>query len=179
MTKEFVYTGKAWKCPDNVLIYSILPSKYLFKDLSAGIDELKKHVMEGVDPDFSRAALEGKYRIIVAGKNFCGGGKSLEQPVYAIKGVGIDVVIAESFDRYFFRNAINNGLPLLSCKGITGFVETGDELTVHLDTGEVKNFTQNKTIKASPLPSFILDLVREGGYVQYIQKRMKKEVQEI
>lgn len=176
--KEFIYRGNAWKCSDDVLLFDIIPQKYWFKssDVMKGEKELGEHVMEGIDPNFAKHALAGRYKVIVAGKNFGGGGKSLEHPVFAIKGAGINVVMAESFSRYFFRNAINNGLPVLACKGITEFVETGDELEVNLNTGEIKDVTRSKTIKTPPLPDFILSLISDGGYIPYTRKKLRSEL---
>jgi 3-isopropylmalate/(R)-2-methylmalate dehydratase small subunit len=96
--------------------------------------------------------------------------------VLAIKHLGINVVIAESFSRYFFRNAINNGLPVLARKGITEYVETGDELEVDLSTGRILNVSKDESLQAPPLPDFIIDLISQGGYIPYTKKKLEKEV---
>ena len=174
---EFIYCGKAWKCLDDVGAEKIYPRWH--EAIVKGVrdpGELGKTVMEAVDPNFAKEALEGKYKIIVAGKNFGGGGKSIPHPILAIKGAGIKAVVAESFARYFLRNAINNGLPSLICKGVTKLVEAGDELEVNLGTGEVKNLTKNQSLKTLPLPEFLLEILSEGGYIQYAQKQLEQQV---
>lgn len=167
-----VLKGAAWVCPDYTDSYKILPKKYwmnAIEELDA--DELSKHVMEGIDTKFASMARGGGFKFIVAGKNFGGGGKSIEHPVYAIKGAGIEAVIAESVSRYFYRNSINNGLPILMCPGITKIVETGDDLEVDLGKGQINNLTKNKSRKTVPLSELALDIVLAGGYIPYIREK--------
>jgi 3-isopropylmalate/(R)-2-methylmalate dehydratase small subunit len=127
-----------------------------------------KHVLEGLDPTFSSKVRQGD--IIVGGKNF-GCGSSREQAALAIKWAGVSAVVAESFARIFFRNAINNGLPLVECKGISKAVEEGDIIEVNLDSGEVK--AKTTTLKSLPLPPFLQEILRSGGLVEYYKKNRK------
>jgi len=122
-------SGKAIKYGDNVNTDVIIPAKYLVLTLDP--TELAKHAMEGLDPMFFKKAQGGA--IIVAGKNF-GCGSSREEAPLALKHAGVKCVLAESFARIFYRNAINLGVPVLECPGISGKVEDGDELMVNLDT---------------------------------------------
>jgi 3-isopropylmalate/(R)-2-methylmalate dehydratase small subunit len=177
--KSKTIEGNAWVCDDYTDSYQILPQQYwMGGDKVGSLDpnELGKHVMENVDKDFAGKAREGQYKFIVAGKNFGGGGKSIEHPIIAIKGANIEAVIAESASRYFFRNAINNGLIILTCEGITKNVKSGDKLEVNVETGEIKNLTTNKNLKSQPLPSMIQDIISKGGYISYIKDKMKKSV---
>ena len=127
-----------------------------------------KHVLEGLDPTFSSKVRQGD--IIVGGKNF-GCGSSREQAALAIKWAGVSAVVAKSFARIFFRNAINNGLPLVECKGISKAVEEGDIIEVNLDSGEVK--AKTTTLKSLPLPPFLQEILRSGGLVEYYKKNRK------
>ncbi len=172
MTMESVLKGKAWVCGDYTDSYQILPEEYWKKPGSLNMAELGKHAMEGVDPNFAADAAAGKYSFIVSGRNFGGGGKSIEHPVYAIKGAGIKAVISESISRYFFRNAINNGLPALICERIASGVKTGDSLEVELAAGEIRNLTTGKVFKVSRLPEDLMDILKAGGFLPYTKEKM-------
>lgn len=137
--------GKAHKFGDDVNTDYIISGKYKFKTLD--MRELAKHVMEDLDPDFYQKINAGDF--IVAGRNF-GCGSSREQAPLAIKYAGISAVLAKSFARIFFRNAINTGLPVVECD--TDRIEPGDELVVDLSTGVITNKTKGLTIAAKPLP---------------------------
>lgn len=171
MTMESVLKGKAWVCGDYTDSYLILPEPYWKKAGSLDMEELGKHAMEGVDPNFAAAAAAGKYSFIIAGRNFGGGGKSIEHPVFAIRGAGIKAVIGESISRYFFRNAINNGLPVLICQGIASNVKTGDSLEVELGAGEIRNLTSGKVFKVPRLPENLMEILKAGGYIPYIKAK--------
>jgi 3-isopropylmalate/(R)-2-methylmalate dehydratase small subunit len=123
--------------------------------------------MEGIDPDFSRKAAEGV--IIVAGRNF-GCGSSREQAPIALKYAGVKCIVAESFARIFYRNAINIGLPVMEAPGISGLVKDGDTLTVILDEGKILNETSGDIIMAIKLPDFILEIIRDGGLIEHLMK---------
>ncbi len=166
---ESVLKGKAWVCGDYTDSYQILPEEYWKKPGSLNMQELGKHAMEGVDPGFAAAAAAGKYSFIVSGRNFGGGGKSIEHPVYAIRGAGIKAVISESISRYFFRNAINNGLPVVICEGISSSIKTGDSLEVELAAGEIRNLTTGKTFKVDRLPENLMEILNAGGYLPYLK----------
>ncbi len=162
-------SGPAIKFGNNVDTDVILPGKYLI--LTSPI-ELAKHALEGLDPDFPNKAKKGV--IVVGGKNF-GCGSSREQAPLALKYSGVKCVVAESFARIFFRNAINIGLPVVECAGVSSVVNNGDELSVDFDKGEVQNITKGKTLQGTKLPAFILQILSDGGLIENLQKRMKKE----
>ena len=159
--------GRVWKFGDDVDTDVIIPAKYL-RSLDQSV--WPKHVLEGLDPGFSSKVRAGD--IIVAGKNF-GCGSSREQAALAIKWAGVAAVVAESFARIFFRNAINNGLPLVECKGISGAVDSGDEIEIDLDKGLVS--TKHGVLETTPLPPFLQEIVKSGGLVGYY--RSKRSVQ--
>lgn len=160
-----VIEGKVWKFGDDVDTDVIIPAKYL---RSVDQSVWPKHVLEGIDPSFSSKVRKGD--IIVAGKNF-GCGSSREQAALAIKNSGVAAVVAESFARIFFRNAINNGLPLVECKGASRAVKEGEIIEIDLERGEVK--TRSATLKALPLPPFLQEILRSGGLVEYFKKNRK------
>lgn len=173
---EKVLKGRAWVCGDFTDSYQILPSNYwMGGDAIGNLDpnELGRHVMEKVDPSFAQDARDGKYQFIVGGKNFGGGGKSIEHPIIAIKGSGIKVVIADSASRYFFRNAINNGLPMVTLGGISHKVSTGDELEVNLETGQIKNLTTGENFETPPLPDMIMAIIEKDGYINYTKEKLQ------
>ncbi len=157
--------GMVWKFGDDVDTDVIIPAKYL---RSVDQSVWPKHVLEGIDPAFSSKVKPGD--IIVAGKNF-GCGSSREQAALAIKWAGIAAVVAESFARIFFRNAINNGLPLIEAKGISGMVEEGEMIEIDLDRGIVK--TPRGDVKSVPLPPFLQEILMSGGLVEYYKLQSK------
>ncbi len=159
-------SGKAIKYGNNVNTDVILPGKYLVLTLDPM--ELAKHAMEGLDPLFLRKAQGGA--IIVAGRNF-GCGSSREEAPLALKYAGVKCVLAESFARIFYRNAINVGLPVLECSGVSGKVEDGDELVVNLETGVIENRSKNLTLHATQLPEFIMEILSDGGLIEHLRKR--------
>jgi 3-isopropylmalate/(R)-2-methylmalate dehydratase small subunit len=147
---------------NNIDTDRIIPGKYT-KTLD--IASLAEHVMEDLDPDFHKKFVAGD--IIAAGDNF-GCGSSREQAPIALKAAGVSVVIAKFYARIFFRNAINIGLPVLEIPDHD--IETGDELLVDLLAGIVKNKTKNKTYSATKMPKVMLDIMQEGGLVNYLKK---------
>jgi 3-isopropylmalate/(R)-2-methylmalate dehydratase small subunit len=161
--------AKAVKFANNIDTDVILPGKWL-----SLIDpkELAKHAMEGLDPTFPKKAEKGI--IIVGGKNF-GCGSSREQAPLALKYAGVQCVLAESFARIFYRNSINIGLPVIECKGISDAVAEGDEISVDLEEGKIQNLTQNKTLQGTKMPPFIMEILSDGGLIENLRKRMKKQ----
>lgn len=153
--------GKVWKFGDNVDTDAIIPGRYL---RTFSLDDLAAHVMEGVDPDFSKNVQNGD--IIVADWNF-GCGSSREQAPVAIKHSGVSAIVAKSFGRIFYRNAINIGLPVIVAD-ITA--EKGDILEVELEKGIIKNQSTNKTFKIEPFKKFMLDILKDGGLVNHYLK---------
>jgi 3-isopropylmalate/(R)-2-methylmalate dehydratase small subunit len=162
-------SGKTIKFGDNVDTDVILPGKYLVL-----IDpiELAKHAMEGLDPAFPEKANKGV--IVVGGKNF-GCGSSREQAPLALKYAGAKCVLADSFARIFFRNAINIGLPVIEHKGISAVVNNGDEITVDFESGTIQNLSQEKSFQATKLPPFILEILADGGLIENLRKRLSKK----
>ncbi len=161
-------SGPAIKFGKNIDTDVILPGKYL---VLVDPYDLAKHALEGLDPDFPDKAKKGV--IIVGGKNF-GCGSSREQAPLALKYSGVKCVIAESFARIFFRNAINIGLPVIECKGISAAVDNGDELTVDFEAGTVQNLSKGKSFQVAKLPPFILEILSDGGLIENLRRRMKK-----
>ena len=158
--------GKALKYGDGVNTDVIIPSKYLaYTDPK----ELAKYAMAGIDSDFHRKVKERA--ILVAGRNF-GCGSSREQAPVALKYAGVKCVVADSFARIFYRNAINIGLPVLENEGISKVIDDGDELIIDLKAGTVKNVTSGATINAKPLPSFLMEIM-EKGLVEYMREKGK------
>jgi 3-isopropylmalate/(R)-2-methylmalate dehydratase small subunit len=162
-----IFSEKAIKFGDNVDTDVILPGKYM---VLTDPKELAQHAMEGLDPTFIKKA--NSRVILVAGKNF-GCGSSREQAPLALKYAGVKCVLAESFARIFYRNAINIGLPVVECKGISRKVEEGDQLTVDLKAGTIKNQSKGITIQVTQIPQFILEIISDGGIIENLRKRMK------
>jgi methanogen homoaconitase small subunit len=154
-----VISGKAWKFGDNVDTDVIIPGKYL-RTTDMGV--FAAHVMEGIDPLFSQKVKKGD--IIVAGANF-GCGSSREQAPLALKHAGVACVVAESFARIFFRNAINVGLPIIEAKI---HCKEGDRIEINLEQGIIN--TGNKTVFATKLPGFLREILADGGLVEHRKK---------
>jgi 3-isopropylmalate/(R)-2-methylmalate dehydratase small subunit len=161
-------SGPAIKFGKNIDTDVILPGKYL---VLVDPYDLAKHALEGLDPDFPEKAKKGV--IIVGGKNF-GCGSSREQAPLALKYSGVKCVIAETFARIFFRNAINIGLPVIECKGISTAVDDGDELAVDFEAGTVQNLSKGKSFQVAKLPPFILEILSDGGLIEYLRRSMKR-----
>jgi 3-isopropylmalate/(R)-2-methylmalate dehydratase small subunit len=161
-------SGRAIKFGKNIDTDVILPGKYL---VLVDPHELAKHALEGLDPNFPEKARKGI--IIVGGKNF-GCGSSREQAPLALKYSGVKCIIAESFSRIFFRNAINIGLPVIEGKGISAAVDDDDELSVDFEAGTAQNLSKGKSFKVTKLPPFILEILSDGGLIENLRKRLKK-----
>ena len=161
-------TGKVIKFADNVDTDVILPGPYL---VHTDPYELAKHAMEGLDPKFPQKAAEGV--IVVGAKNF-GCGSSREQAPIALKYSGVKCVLAESFARIFYRNAITIGLPVLVCAEISKKVKEGDTLTVNLQTGKIEDSTNGSTLQALKLPEFIMEILEDEGLINHLKRRFKQ-----
>jgi 3-isopropylmalate/(R)-2-methylmalate dehydratase small subunit len=146
----------------------ILPGKYL---ILVDPNELGKHALESLDTEFVAKAKDGI--ILVGGKNF-GCGSSREQAPLALKYSGVRCVVAESFARIFFRNAINIGLPVIECKGISTAVKTDDLLAVDFEAGKIENTSSGKKFQVEKLPPFILEILADGGLIENLRRKMKK-----
>ncbi|MEM4501861.1 MAG: 3-isopropylmalate dehydratase small subunit, partial [Ignisphaera sp.] len=166
-----IIEGKVIKLGDKIDTDVIIPAKHLrYTDPQY----LAQHVFEPIDPEFHKKA---QGAIIVAGKVF-GMGSSREQAAIAIKAAGIKAVIAESFARIFYRNAINNGLPAIVCPEITKEVSEGDIITVNIETGEVA-IGGNKIIKCKSITGMALEILKSGGLIEYLKNLEKKKKNEV
>ena len=159
--------GKVHKYGADVNTDIIIPARYL--NISDP-EELAKHCMEDIDPEFVNRVKIGD--IMVATTNF-GCGSSREHAPLAIKASGISCIIAKSFARIFFRNAINIGLPVLECGGAVDNTRAGDILEVELGSGRIKNLTNGTAFVASPYPDFMAGIVSAGGLIEYTKKRLR------
>lgn len=158
-----VLKGNVWKFGDSISTDLITPGRYYH--LRSNLAELAKHAMEDADPTFSTKVKKGDF--IVAGKNF-GLGSSREHAAIVIKLAGVSAVIAHSFARIFYRNAINVGLPLVSCN--TEHIDEGDTLEVDLERGILYNVTKDMKITFQPLPMLMKTILQEGGLVPYVKR---------
>lgn len=149
--------GKAHKYPDNVDTDVIIPARYLN---TADHKELAAHCMEDIDAQFKHNVKPGD--VMAAGWNF-GCGSSREHAPIAIKASGVSCVIAATFARIFYRNAINIGLAILECPAASAGIDHGDQVSVDFDTGVITNVTKNETYQAEPFPPFIKDMIEKGG----------------
>lgn len=159
-------TGTCWKFGNNVDTDAIIPARYL--NVSTP-EELAQHCMEDMAPRFAAAVRPGD--IIIAGDNF-GCGSSREHAPLAIKGSGVACVLAKSFARIFYRNAVNTGLPILECPEAVQDTENGDQLTVDLEAGTVTNLRTGRTHQTAPFPPFIMGIIQAGGLVPYTRRRL-------
>jgi 3-isopropylmalate/(R)-2-methylmalate dehydratase small subunit len=161
--------GRTWTYGDNVDTDVIIPARYL--NVSTA-EELATHCMEDLDPQFSKAVQPGD--VIVAGENF-GCGSSREHAPLAIKGAGVSCVVARSFARIFYRNAINVGLPILESPAAAEGIERGHQLDIDLEAGQIKNLTTGAVYQAEPYPPFMMDIINAGGLVPYTRQRLEGE----
>ncbi len=157
--------GRAWCYGDSVDTDVIIPARYL---TSTDEQELAEHALEDLDPGFVSAVQPGD--VVVAGSNF-GCGSSREHAPIALKGAGVGAVVARSFARIFFRNAINTGLAIVTCPQLVDVTDTGDEIEVDVVNGLVTNVTKSQSFEAEPLPDFILEIVECGGLVEWVKRR--------
>ena len=158
--------GRVWMFGDDVNTDLIIPGKYL--EL-VDPEEMARHAMEGIDPEFPKKIQKGD--IVVGGTNF-GCGSSREHAPLALKYAGVSAVVAESFARIYYRNSINIGLPALECPGIVEAVDDGDVVEVDITSGTVKNVRTGAELSFTPLPGFMVEILREGGLVTYIRNHL-------
>lgn len=158
--------GKVFKYGDNVDTDVIIPARYLNSSDPA---ELATHCMEDIDKDFVKMVSKGD--IIVATKNF-GCGSSREHAPIAIKAAGVSCVIAETFARIFYRNAINIGLPIIECREASEKIEAGDEVSIDFDSGVITNKTKNETYQGQAFPEFMQRIIKAEGLMNYINSMM-------
>ena len=160
--------GRVFKFGDNVDTDVIIPARYLNTSVHK---ELAAHCMEDIDKDFVKNVEEGDF--IVANKNF-GCGSSREHAPIAIKAAGVSCVIASTFARIFYRNAINIGLPIIECEEAVKAIDAGDRLEVDFSTGEIKNLTKNESYQGEPFPEFMQKIIDNDGLIGYIRNKESK-----
>ena len=156
--------GTVFKYPDNVDTDVIIPARYLN---TPDAQELAKHCMEDIDVDYVNKVQPGD--VMVAGWNF-GCGSSREHAPLVIKTCGTGCVIAKSFARIFYRNAINIGLPILECEAAAEEIQAGDEVSVDFDTGVITDHTTGRTYQAEPFPEFIQNIIKKGGLLASLKE---------
>ncbi|MDN3510326.1 MAG: 3-isopropylmalate dehydratase small subunit [Candidatus Jettenia sp. CY-1] len=165
--------GTCWKFGDNINTDEIIPARYLN---TINTKELASHCMEDIDPNFIKKAKGGD--VIVAGDNF-GCGSSREHAPIAIKAAGISCVIAKSFARIFFRNAINIGLPIFECPEAVEQIQEGDEIEIDLATAEILNHTSKKKFKFEPFPQEMQEIIQAGGLMNFVKKNIAHSKNEL
>ena len=159
------FTGKVWVLGDDIDTDIIIPTEYLALKT---IDDMKQYGFSPLRPELAGQIQKGD--IIVAGKNF-GCGSSREHAPVAIKAAGISVVIAKSFARIFYRNAINIGLPILECPAASEAINEGDVVAINFDTGVITDETTGQTFQAAPFPPFIQKIIADGGLMKSLTKK--------
>jgi len=160
--------GRVWKYGDNIDTDVIIPARYLN---TSDPKELAAHCLEGLDPDFARRVRPGD--IIVAGENF-GCGSSREHAPVAIQAAGIAAVVAASFARIFYRNAVNIGLPILECPEAVAGTESGDRIEFDYRVGLLRNLSRGREYQAAPFPPFLQEIIRWGGLIPRIKHELAK-----
>ena len=164
---EKVMKGKAWKFGNNIDTDQIYPGIYV--ELTE-MEDIKKHALSGsAEPKFADEVQPGD--IVVAGTNF-GCGSSREHAAMTLKGAGVGAVLAESFGRICCRNAINLGLPVIVCPGISKCAQKGDEIRIDIETGEVTDVTRGKVLKTTPFSPYVLNILESGGIKNMIRKSL-------
>lgn len=164
--------GKSWKFGKNIDTDAIIPAR---RCNTADPKELALYCMEDADPDFVKKMNPGD--LIVADSNF-GCGSSREVAPLSIKAVGVSAVIAKSFARIFFRNAINIGLPIFECEEASKAIDEGDEIQIDSVKGTIHNLTKNETYQAEPFPEFLQNIIDQGGLLPYIEDRLANSIGE-
>jgi 3-isopropylmalate/(R)-2-methylmalate dehydratase small subunit len=162
--------GKAWKFEDNLNTDEIIPARY---NITIIPQELARNVFCEIKPDYAKTVQPGD--VIVGGQNF-GCGSSREHAPIAIKGSGAKCIIASSYARIFFRNAINIGLPILECREAVSDISEGDDIEVNLASGEITNRTNGHVYQAQALPAFVLKIADAGGIVNFLKEH---EIQDL
>jgi 3-isopropylmalate/(R)-2-methylmalate dehydratase small subunit len=158
-------TGRVWKYGDDVNTDVIFPGRYTYQQMEPA--EMAKHAMEDLDPDFAKNVKPGD--VIVAGKNF-GCGSSREQAAACLKAAGVQAVIAKSFARIYFRNAINLGLAVLQCAEASDALQTGDDVEIDFAAGKL--ISGGRVFKFLPLPASVIGIIEAGGLIEYTKKKL-------
>lgn len=160
-------SGRAWVFGDNLDTDVLAPGRFM----KFGIEEIAKHCLESVEPRFAAEVRAGD--VVVGGRNF-GVGSSREQAAGALRHLGVAAVIAPSFAGLFYRNAFNLGLPLLVCAEAQS-IRAGDALRVDAEAGRIDNLTQKRALACEPIPPHLMALVRDGGLLPHLEKRLLRE----
>ncbi|MCX7975386.1 MAG: 3-isopropylmalate dehydratase small subunit [Candidatus Aminicenantes bacterium] len=160
--------GKVWKYGDNINTDVLFPGKYTYTLMSP--EEMAKHALEDLDPDFASQVKPGD--VIVAGRNF-GCGSSREQAAACLKAAGVQAVVARSFARIYYRNAINLGLPVIQCPEAVDVLEKGDEIEVDLAAGEIRSSKGNFSFP--PFPDSVIGILKAGGLIAYTREKLKEK----
>jgi len=160
--------GIVWKYGDNVNTDVIFPGRYTYQIMTP--EEMAPHAMEDLDPAFARGVKPGD--VIVAGKNF-GCGSSREQAAACLKAAGVQAVVARSFARIYFRNAINLGLAVLQCDEAVDALENGDEADIDFSRGEIRS--AKGTFRFLPLPDSVIGIIEAGGLIEYTKRKIAEE----
>jgi 3-isopropylmalate/(R)-2-methylmalate dehydratase small subunit len=164
-----VIKGKVWKFGDNIDTDVIIPGRFLtIRDPI----QMASHAFEPIRPDFAKKITKGD--IIVGGSNF-GSGSSREEAPFVLKTLGIAAIVAQSFARIFYRNAINLGIPLLELKNASNYFNEGDVVEINVEGGTIMNLTQNKKYQGTKLPPFLMDIITAGGAIAAVKQRIKRE----
>jgi 3-isopropylmalate/(R)-2-methylmalate dehydratase small subunit len=163
--------GKVWRYGDNVNTDVIFPGRYTYQIMPP--EEMARHAMEDLDPGFAAGVRPGD--VVVAGKNF-GCGSSREQAAACLKAAGVRAVVARSFARIYFRNAINLGLAVLQCDEAVDALENGDEAEIDLAAGEIRS--SKGAFRFLPLPASVLGILRSGGLLEYTRRKLELERKE-
>jgi len=158
-------TGRVWKYGDDVNTDVIFPGRYTYALMTPV--EMAKHAMEDLDPEFAKSVKPGD--VVVAGKNF-GCGSSREQAAACLRAAGVEAVVAKSFARIYFRNAINLGLAVLQCDAAADALSSGDEIVIDFAAGTIRSGA--RTFKFFPLPESVIGIVRAGGLIEYTKKKL-------
>jgi 3-isopropylmalate/(R)-2-methylmalate dehydratase small subunit len=160
--------GTVWKYGDNVNTDVLFPGRYTYQIMTP--EEMAKHAMEDLDPGFAAKVMPGD--VIVAGKNF-GCGSSREQAAACLKAAGVQAVVAKSFARIYFRNAINLGLAVLQSEEAADRLETGDHVDIELGHGEIRS--AKGTFRFLPLPASVIGIIEAGGLIEYTKRKLEQE----
>jgi len=161
------HAGRAWVFGDDLSTDALAPGRYM----KFGIEEIARHCLESVDPHFAAEVRLGD--VVVGGRNF-GAGSSREQAAQALRHLGVAVVIAPSFAGLFYRNALNLGLPVLVCAEAKR-IRPDDRLRVDAESGRIENLTSGETIACEPIPPHLMSMVRDGGLLPHLEKRLARE----
>jgi 3-isopropylmalate/(R)-2-methylmalate dehydratase small subunit len=157
--------ARVWVFGDDVSTDDIIAGRYLVKHDPR---ELGQHAMENIDPTFARRVKSGD--VIIGGRNF-GCGSSREQAPITLKAAGVSAVVAESFAQIFYRNSINQGLPVLACPGVRKCFKTSDKVKIDLKSSTIHNVTTGKVFKAESFPAFIFKILQAGGLIPYLKQK--------